>query len=200
MTNSSSPIPAPMLEQLRSQLQITIKTLSNLENQLPDVMRLGEVIVSSLVSGGTLFTAGNGGSAAQALHLTEELIGRYERNRPPIRSISLVSDPTAMTCIANDFGYETIFERPLQGLGRQGDVLLVMSTSGKSQNILRVLDAARTMGITTMGLLGRDGGPALAACDHSLVIDADRSATIQDAHQVVIHHLCELIESGIVDR
>lgn len=187
-------MPATMHDQLLSQLQHSCNKLSELESQLPDVLRLGEVIVASLTAGGTLFTAGNGGSAAQALHLTEELIGRYEATRPPIRSISLVSDPSAMTCIANDFGFEMIFERPLKGLAREGDVLLAMSTSGKSENILRALKAARDMGVTTMGLLGRDGGPALEHCEHALVIDSDKSATIQDVHQVVIHLLCELIE------
>lgn len=197
MSRSSSPVPTSTLEQLQNRLQETCSNLSALQSQLPDVLQLGEVIVASLAQGGTLFTAGNGGSAAQALHLTEELIGRYEADRPPIRSVSLVTDPSAMTCIANDFGFEMIFERPLRGLARPGDVLLALSTSGQSKNIVRALQAAEEIGVTTLGLLGRDGGPALACCEQSVVISSDNSATIQDVHQVVIHLLCEMIEAAV---
>ena len=179
---------------LLARLQETTEALTKLEASLPDVSAIGETIVQSLMNGGTLFTAGNGGSAAQALHLTEELIGRYQKTRPPIRSICLASEASAMTCIANDFGFDSVFERPLRGLARQGDTLLVLSTSGKSQNIVQALIAARELEISTVGLLGRDGGPSLAHCDQSIIVEGQSSATIQDTHQVIIHLLCELIE------
>ncbi|MCH2132265.1 MAG: SIS domain-containing protein [Phycisphaerales bacterium] len=188
-----------MLDRLQAGLQRTSAALAALEPRLGEVVTLGETIVSALENGGTLFTAGNGGSAAQALHLTEELIGRYEADRPPIRSVSLVGDPSAMSCIANDFGFETVFERPLRGLARPGDVLLAMSTSGQSENILRCLQAARELGVTSTALLGRDGGPALALCEQAIVVPAQDSATIQDIHQVVIHLLCEMIEASVLE-
>lgn len=197
MSPSSSSIPMSIIDRMRTKFQGTRSTLDAMESRLPEIASLGETIVASLVQGGTLFTAGNGGSAAQALHLTEELIGRYEVDRAPIRSVSLVTDPSAMTCIANDFGFERIFERPLRGLARPGDVLLAMSTSGQSENIVRVLQAAREMGVAATALLGRDGGPALACCDQAIVVPAENSATIQDVHQVIIHLLCELIEASV---
>ena len=197
MSQPSTPISASSIALLKARLDSTSGALNSMESRLPEVVAMGETIISSLQQDGCLFTAGNGGSAAQALHLSEELIGRYQANRPPIRSISLVSDPSAMTCIANDFGFETIFERPLQGLARNGDVLLAMSTSGNSENILRALKAARDMGVTAMALLGRDGGPALPLCDQAIVIEEPDSATIQDVHQFIIHLLCELIEASV---
>lgn len=194
MTQSSRPIFNTSQGMLLARLQETTEALTKLEASLPDVSAIGETIVQSLMNGGTLFTAGNGGSAAQALHLTEELIGRYQKTRPPIRSICLASEASAMTCIANDFGFDSVFERPLRGLARQGDTLLVLSTSGKSQNIVQALIAARELEISTVGLLGRDGGPSLAHCDQSIIVEGQSSATIQDTHQVIIHLLCELIE------
>ncbi len=194
MSHSSSPISSNSSDMLLARLRETTDALSNLEHRIPDIVKMGETIIRSLVGGGTLFTAGNGGSAAQALHLTEELIGRYKKTRPPIRSICLASEASAMTCIANDFGFDAVFERPLRGLARDGDVLLVLSTSGNSTNIIKALTAAREMGVPTLGLLGRDGGPAIEHCDQSIIVDGLNSATIQDAHQVIIHFLCELIE------
>ena len=181
---------------LLARLQETTDALNKLASRIPDISEVGEAVIQSLANGGTLFTAGNGGSAAQALHLTEELIGRYKKTRPPIRSVCLASEASAMTCIANDFGFDAVFERPLRGLARPGDVLLVLSTSGNSTNIVQALVAAREMKIPTIGLLGRDGGPALEHCDQSIIVDGLNSATIQDAHQVIIHLLCELIENA----
>ncbi len=195
MSHSPSPLSAASQDMLLARLRETTDALEKLENRVSDISALGETILGSLSNGGTLFTAGNGGSAAQALHLTEELIGRYKKTRPPIRSICLACEASAMTCIANDFGFDSVFERPLRGLARTGDVLLVFSTSGESNNIVRALAAARELDVPTLGLLGRDGGAALEHCDQSIIVDGQNSATIQDAHQVIIHLLCELIEN-----
>jgi D-sedoheptulose 7-phosphate isomerase len=197
MPPPSSPITASALERLHARFAETSAALKAFEHHLPEVVALGRTIVSSLKQGGTLFTAGNGGSAAQALHLAEELIGRYDTDRPPIRSQALMGDCTALTCIANDFGFEMIFERPLRGLARPGDVLLAMSTSGNSDNITRALRAAAELGVAATALLGRDGGEALPLCDQAIVVEATDSATIQDIHQVIIHLLCELIEASV---
>ena len=158
------------------------------------IARAGVALRAAIGAGHAVFTAGNGGSAAQALHLSEELIGKYKNPRPPIRAVCLSADPTAITCIANDFGFAEIFARQLTGLARRGDVLIALSTSGESENIVRALTAARTLGVPTIGLLGRDGGRCRALCDHPLIVPATASEHIQEAHQVLVHMLVEAAE------
>jgi len=155
---------------------------------------MAELIIESLKAGGTVYTAGNGGSAAQALHLAEELIGRYRGNRPPLRAMCLNADPTALTCITNDFGFEQVFARQCEAMMSPGDVLVVLSTSGQSPNIVNALKIAGDRGGSCLGLLGNSGGEAAPLCDRSIVIASADSATIQDAHQVAVHLLCEAIE------
>lgn len=147
-----------------------------------------------LARGGTVLTCGNGGSAAEALHLAEELIGRYRAHRPPHRAICLNADPTALTCIANDFGFEKVFSRQCEALLTERDALVVFSTSGHSPNILEAIRIGQTKKAVTIGLLGRDGGPAASICDHAIVVRSDESAHIQEVHQVVLHLMCEALE------
>ena len=144
--------------------------------------------------GGLVATCGNGGSAAEALHLAEELIGRYRGNRAPHRSVCLNADPTALTCIANDFGFEQVFARQCQALLSSGDALVVFSTSGASMNLVAALRTARERGATTIGLLGRDGGACAPLCDHALIVPLADSGHVQEAHQVVMHAMCEAVE------
>ena len=141
-----------------------------------------------------MYTCGNGGSAAQALHLAEELIGRYRSNRPPLRAVCLNADPTALTCIANDFGFDQVFARQCEALLTPGDVLLVFSTSGKSPNLIKALEISRTRGCTAIALLGKDGGECGVLCDQALIVAADDSAHVQEAHLVVLHLICEALE------
>lgn len=170
------------------------KAVEALTSLKPRVATAVELLTRTIKAGGTIFTCGNGGSAAEALHLAEELTGRYKSNRAALRAISLCSDPTALTCIANDFGFEQIFARQLEALGRSGDLLVVFSTSGKSPNLLRALEAAKRLHISTLGLLGRDGGPALSQFTHSIVIAGVDGAAVQEAHQMILHILCEACE------
>jgi D-sedoheptulose 7-phosphate isomerase len=167
-----------------------------LETLSPDVLSCVDAARSALEAGGTLFTCGNGGSAAEALHLSEELTGRYRSNRRPLRSVCLCADPTALTCIANDFGFEQVFARPLSALGRKGDALLVFTTSGRSANLVAALKVARGGGLRTIGLLGGDGGPCLALCDVSVTVTGVDGAAVQEAHQVVMHAICESLEDS----
>ena len=163
----------------------------------PHAARIAEAaasVVACLEAGGTVFTAGNGGSAAEALHLAEELIGKYRAERRALAAVCLNADPTAMTCIANDFGFEQLFARQLDGLARPGDVFVGLSTSGKSPNILRAMEVARARDVVTLGLLGKDGGPALPLCDHAVVVPSDKTERIQEAHQVVIHIVLDAVE------
>ena len=172
--------------------------LEVLESSSEVLARLVGCITDCLSAGGTLFTCGNGGSAAEAMHMAEELVGRYRSNRPPLRANCLNADPTALTCIANDFGFEEVFARPLRALGRRGDALLVFSTSGRSPNLLRALEAARERGVTCLGLLGGEGGPALELCHTALVVHGCDGAAVQEAHQVAMHIICEALEEAVL--
>ena len=150
--------------------------------------------------GGRLFFCGNGGSAADAQHLATELLVRLRSSveRPSWPAIALTLDPTALTAGGNDYGFEEVFARPLSGLGREGDVLFGITTSGRSPNVLRALETARGMGIATIGLLGGDGGPARALCDHALIVPSNVTARIQEAHIALGHAVMELLEDRLV--
>jgi len=179
---------------LAERLDGTIQAIEHVRAHLDAVVEIGDALRERLRRGGLLATAGNGGSAAEALHLAEELIGRYRADRRPLRAISLVADPTALSCIANDYGFEAVFARQVEALLGPDDALVVFSTSGRSPNLLAALDAARDRGALTVGLLGRDGGPAAGRCDRALVIPGPDGAHVQEAHQVVLHLLCEMLE------
>jgi len=155
---------------------------------------------ASMRNGGKLFFCGNGGSAADAQHLATEWLVRLRSKveRPSWPAIALTLDPTALTAGGNDYGFDEVFARPLSGLGRRGDVLFGITTSGRSSNVLRALEVARGMGIVTVGLLGGDGGPARALCDHPLIIPSDVTARIQEAHITLGHAVLELLEDRMV--
>lgn len=144
--------------------------------------------------GGMTVTCGNGGSAAEAMHLAEELVGRYRTNRPPIAATCLNADPTAITCIANDFGFDEVFSRPCEALLGPGDALVVFTTSGRSRNLVQALRIARERGATTVGFLGGDGGEAALLCDAAVIVPGPDSAAIQEVHQVLMHAVCEQFE------
>lgn len=154
----------------------------------------------SMRAGGKLFFCGNGGSAADAQHLATEWLVRLRSKveRPSWPAIALTLDPTALTAGGNDYGFDEVFARPLSGLGRRGDVLFGITTSGRSPNVLRALETARGMGIVTVGLLGGDGGPAKALCDHPLIIPSEVTARIQEAHITLGHAVLELLEDRMV--
>jgi D-sedoheptulose 7-phosphate isomerase len=175
-----------------------------------DIAMIASVIIDRMSTGGTIMVAGNGGSSAQAMHFSEELIGRYRDTRPALPAICLCSDAAAMTCIANDFGWENVFKRQVEAHASFtieddesvicNDVLLVFSTSGNSANINTALECANELGLATIGLLGKDGGGSADLCDYSIVIDAVDSAAIQDGHQVILHALCEIIEGWVAEE
>lgn len=184
---------APILDTRIAQAELMLKAL---RAAAPQVHAVINAVRGTIDSDGTLFTCGNGGSAAEALHLSEELTGRYRSNRKPLRSVCLCADPTALTCIANDFGFDQVFARPLRALGRKGDALVVFSTSGRSPNLVAALDAARALRMRTVGLLGGTGGACKPLCDVSVVLDGVDGAAIQEAHQLVMHAICEALEDA----
>jgi D-sedoheptulose 7-phosphate isomerase len=170
---------------------------------------LGEAVVAvtdacerSLRAGGKLMFCGNGGSAADSQHLATELLirlrGRVERESWP--ALALTLDPAALTACGNDYGYERVFERPLRGLGRRGDVLFGITTSGRSPSVVRALQAAREMGIVTVGLLGGEGEPAAGLCHHRLLVPDAETARVQECHIAIGHAVLELLEDRLVAR
>ena len=155
----------------------------------------GAMIVTALQSGGTLFTCGNGGSAADALHLTQELVGRFRTIRRPLRSVCLNADAATLTCIGNDCGYAEIFARQIRALGRPGDVLAGFTTSGNSPNMLAAFEAADRLGMHCILLSGFDGGAARELCRHRILVPSRTVARIQEIHTLVLHQWLEIIDS-----
>jgi D-sedoheptulose 7-phosphate isomerase len=159
--------------------------------------KIAAAMTAALKSGGKILLCGNGGSAADAQHIAGELLSRYEFDRAPLAAVALTTDTSVLTAIGNDYGYEQLFERQVQGLGRKGDVLLALSTSGRSPNILRALDAAKKNGLVTIGFTGEAGGDMAARCDFMLHAPSDKTPVIQQIHITAAHVICGLIERSI---
>lgn len=185
------------LSSFEEQLTESINVLQSLHSQATDAERIAEVISSALIEGHTLFTCGNGGSATDALHLAEEMLCRYCRDRRPLPAVCLNNEVSALTCIANDYGFAQVFARQLAALGRPDDILVCFSTSGNSPNIIAALQAARDIGATSIALLGKDGGEALALADYALIVASASSARIQEAHTLLLHTICEEVEQAV---
>jgi D-sedoheptulose 7-phosphate isomerase len=166
---------------------------------LPQIVRAGAIMVECLQAGGKLIAFGNGGSAADAQHFTAELVGRYRADRRAIAAIALTTDSSALTAISNDLGFENIFSRQLEAIGKPGDVAFAISTSGNSPNVLRAAALAKKLGIATIGLSGRSGGELRDSVDLCLVVPSDSTPRIQEAHSLIIHILCGIVENAVVD-
>ncbi len=175
-----------------------LQTIELVRTTLSDsIKKIGTLLAQSLAKGGTLFWCGNGGSASDSQHLAAELVGRFKKNRRALRSVALTTDTSVLTCIANDYSYQDIFARQVEALGRTGDILIGISTSGNSENLLRAFKVAKEMGLITVALLGKGGGPAKDLADHALVIPSQTTARIQEAHILIGHILCEVIEQEL---
>lgn len=171
-----------------------LQLFQQLSNLTPEVNDAGRRIASALAQGGKLMLCGNGGSAADAQHIASELTGRFIQERRPLAGIALTTDSSALTCIGNDYAFDEVFARQLRALGRAGDVLIGISTSGNSANVVKAVQAAREMSITVIGLLGRDGGALKTLSDVAIVVPSQVTARIQEAHILIGHTLCGLIE------
>ena len=176
------------------QVETTSRTKDALAGAVADV---GLVLAGCLGQGGAILWCGNGGSASDSQHIAAELVGRFKENRRPLRSIALSTDTSVLTCIGNDFGYEEVFSRQVEAIGRPGDVLVGISTSGRSPNVNAAFTTARSVGVTTVGLLGKGGGDAVGLVDHALVVPSASTARIQEAHILIGHVFCEIIESEL---
>jgi D-sedoheptulose 7-phosphate isomerase len=160
--------------------------------------KVADVISAVLGSGNKLLIIGNGGSAADAQHIAAEIVGRYKKDRPAYPAVALTTDTSALTAIGNDYGFEQVFARQVEGLGRRGDALLALSTSGRSANILAALTTARQRGLVTIGFTGKKGETLRALCDHLVIVPSDDTPVIQQIHLALAHGICESIEQAMM--
>ncbi|MFT5240543.1 MAG: D-sedoheptulose 7-phosphate isomerase [Candidatus Promineifilaceae bacterium] len=182
--------------QLSTKIDAACDTISALKSQLESISCICGVVVNALQEGHKLMSAGNGGSAAEAMHMSEELIGRFRNDRPSLPAIALTADSTALTCIGNDYGYAQIFGRQIEGLGQAGDVLVLFSTSGNGDSLMNAARAARQKQVICVGFLGRDGGALAPECDYSIVVPGNATERIQEAHQVLLHLVLDAVEDA----
>jgi len=179
----------------RIQASISVKQLLlQDEPYLASVAEVGLIMIESLRQGGQIFFCGNGGSAADAQHLAAELTGRFLKERPGLSGFALTTNTSTLTAIANDYSYEEVFSRQIEGLARAGDVLLGISTSGNSGNVLRAMEVARRMKVSTVALTGKSGGKLAVAAEHCIRIPSDETPRIQEAHILTGHILAEFVE------
>jgi D-sedoheptulose 7-phosphate isomerase len=166
-----------------------------LESRVEQIAAAGELICNALNAGNKILLCGNGGSAADAQHIAAELVGRYELERRAFPAISLTTDTSALTALSNDYGYEAVFARQVAALAVAGDVLIAISTSGKSANVLKAVEQARAQGCQTVALTGCSGEPLAAHCDLALVIPSERTSRVQEAHITIGHLWCEMVDA-----
>lgn len=182
-----------------AQARVVLETMQADYTLLSRVEAAARVCIEALKRNGKILLAGNGGSAADAQHIAAELVSRFRFDRPGLPAIALTTDTSILTAIGNDYGYEKLFSRQIQALGRAGDVFIGYSTSGRSANILAGFEEARSHGLTCIGLTGNRGGPMLELCDYILEIPSSGTPKIQEGHLVLGHILCGLIEKAIFE-
>ena len=175
------------------------EAVQTLENLSAEIVKAGEQMVSALKNGGKVLVMGNGGSAADAQHLVAELVGRFEVKRRGLPAIALTTDTSILTAVSNDFGYENVFARQVEALAVKDDVVIGISTSGNSSNVLRAIVAAKERGCATIGLLGRDGGEIADLVDLPLTIATQKTPHIQEAHGIIVHLVCQMVDQAFLD-
>lgn len=176
---------------LREHLQ-AVQSL--LETGLADIERAGQLICSTLTKGNKILICGNGGSAADAQHIAAELVGRYEQDRRSYPAVALTTDTSALTALSNDFGYAEVFARQVAGLAVGGDLLIAISTSGKSPNVLKAAEKAREIGCQVLGLTGESREPLAMLCDVCIAVPSSRTSRVQEAHITIGHLWCEMVD------
>ncbi len=184
-----------MIENLRRSRETQQQFAGEAAN-VQSIEAAGQLLVAALRADKKVLACGNGGSMCDAMHFAEELSGRFNKDRPALAGLSL-SDPAALTCIANDYGYETVFARGVEALGREGDILLVISTSGNSMNVLRAAETAHRRHMKVIALLGRDGGKLKPLADVGIVVPSQITERIQEVHIQIIHLLIEYVERSL---
>ena len=183
---------------LKRSLEEHLKTIQVLlGSRLAEIEAAGSLIWDALKSGNKILLCGNGGSAADAQHIAAELVGRYELQRRAFPAISLTTDTSALTAVSNDYGYEEVFARQVEALAVAGDVLIAISTSGKSPSVVKAADQARARGCKTVALTGCSGEPLTSHCDLAVVVPSDRTSRVQEAHITIGHLWCEMIDQAL---
>jgi phosphoheptose isomerase len=188
------------LPQLRDVIEAATQTLRALSSLEPQMAQAANVIDQCLGAGNKLLVCGNGGSAAEASHFVTELVVRFAKDRRALPAMCLASDSGILTAAANDYGFDEVFARQVAACGDPGDLLICLTTSGKSKNVMRALHEAKSRGLKTIAFLGRDGGSTIGIADIDLVVKSDSTARVQEAHQLLLHVLCEVIESRLDKR
>ncbi|MFC2344242.1 D-sedoheptulose 7-phosphate isomerase [Campylobacter sp.] len=183
-------------EMIKSELEGHLATIQATFALETDIKKACETAVATLKAGGKILLCGNGGSAADAQHIAAELTGRYKTERGALAGIALTTDTSALTAIGNDYGYEFVFSRQLEALGREGDLLIAISTSGNSGNVVKALELARKIGIKTIGLSGRTGGAMNELCELNLVVPSNDTPRIQEMHIMIGHIICQAIDDA----
>ena len=190
-----SQLPNDVRSAVSQHLQEHLAVVSKLDNQLGDqIVDVARLIAKALASGNILYWCGNGGSASDSQHLAAEFIGRFKNNRRPLASVALTTDTSVITCVANDFGYDQIFVRQVEALCRKGDVLVAISTSGNSRNVVEAVKSATQLGVTTVGFLSATGGALRELVTYPLLVPSTSTARIQESHILIGHMLCDLVE------
>ena len=189
-----------MINYIKNQIQASIDTKQNILNDealMQTIAEVAEACVKLYQNGKKTLLAGNGGSAADAQHIAAELVGRYGFDRPSIPSVALTTDTSNLTAIGNDYGYDKVFSRQMEGMGSEGDLFIGISTSGNSENIVNAINAAKAKGVTTVALVGRDGGEMAKIADHAIIVPSNATPRIQESHILIGHMICDIIEKEL---
>lgn len=190
-----------MIENIKANFTESIQTKIAASETLPEpIANAAQIMVEALIRGNKIMSCGNGGSAGDAQHFSSELLNRYERDRPSLPAVALSTDTSTLTSIANDYSYEEIFSKQVRALGQEGDILLAISTSGNSKNVIKAMEAAVSRDMTIVALTGKDGGEMaglLGPNDVEIRVPSNRTARIQEVHLLAIHNLCECIDDSL---
>ncbi len=190
-----------MLAEITAQLTSHREVIARIETELtPLIADTVTLLVETFTNGGKLLVMGNGGSAADAQHFVAEIVGRFKMERRALPAVALSTDTSILTAIGNDYGFEVVFSRQVEALALPGDLVVGISTSGNSPNVLKALELARSMGCRTVGLLGRDGGSIKSVCDVALVVSTTDTPRVQEGHITIIHILCDLMEKSMFSK
>lgn len=189
-----------MINYIKNQIQASIDTKEKIlkdERLMETIAQVGRECVELYRNGKKTLLAGNGGSAADAQHIAAELVGRYGFDRPSIPSIALTTDTSNLTAIGNDYGYDQVFSRQMEGMGSEGDLFIGISTSGNSVNIVKAINAAKAKGVKTVALVGRDGGEMARISDYAIIVPSNETPRIQESHILIGHMICDIIEKEL---
>ena len=188
-----------MLNEIKSMINESSETTKLCEKLSPQIEKAAELIINALRNGKKIILAGNGGSAEMSSHIAAEYVGRYNLGRKGLPAISLAADLAAVTAIGNDYGFDRIFERQLEALGKEGDVFIALTTSGNSPNLIKAVEVAKKIGINVIGLLGKGGGKLKNTSSVEIIIPSSNTPRIQEAHLMILHIICELVEKKLFD-